>query len=100
MRRLILLLVTLSAVVLSGCLPQTQASPTSMATSVARPAPTTVVTVPGQAELLPASGCTVVTQKPTPGPTAETIYPPITGSDWSKGPDSARVTIIEYSDFQ
>jgi protein-disulfide isomerase len=49
---------------------------------------------------LPASGCTVISQKPTPGPTAETVYPPITASDWVKGPSDAKVTIIEYSDFQ
>jgi uncharacterized protein YceK len=100
MRKLILLLVTLSAVMLSGCLPQTQTSPASTATTVVHPAPTTVLTVPAQAAILPDSGCTVVTKKPTPGPTAETIYPPITSSDWIKGPDSAKVTIIEYSDFQ
>ena len=100
MRKFTLLLVMLAAVMLSGCLPQTQAIPTSTATTVAHPAPTTVVTVPAQTSLLPDSGCTVVTKKPTPGPTAETIYPPITSSDWIKGSDSAKVTIIEYSDFQ
>jgi hypothetical protein len=100
MRKVILVLVMLVALVLVGCLPQAQASPTSTTTSVSHPAPTTVITVPAQADILPASGCTVVTKKPTPGPTAETIYPPITSSDWSKGPESAKVTILEYSDFQ
>ncbi len=100
MRKIVLLFLMLIAVVLSGCLPQTQASPTSTTTTVAHPAPTTVVTVPAQASILPDSGCTVITQKPTPGPTAETIYPPITGADWIKGPDTAKVTILEYSDFQ
>ena len=100
MRKLSLLVLVLTAVVLAGCLPQTQASPTSTANGIARPAPTTVVTVPAQSALLPDSGCTVVTQKPTPGPTAVSIYPPVASGDWVKGPDSAKVTIIEYSDFQ
>jgi protein-disulfide isomerase len=100
MRKLLLLVLLLTAVVLTGCLPQTQASPSSTSTSIARPAPTTVVKIPAQVAQLPDSGCTVVTQKPTPGPTAESIYPPVTSTDWVKGPDSAKVTIIEYSDFQ
>lgn len=90
----------LTGIALAGCLPQTQAIPISTTTPIARPAPTTVVTVPAQAALFPDAGCTVVTKKPTPGATAESIYPPITSTDWIKGPDSAKVTIIEYSDFQ
>jgi hypothetical protein len=100
MRKLIVLLLMLTVVALAGCLPQTHASPTSTVTSTAHPAPTGLVTVPAQAALLPGSGCTAVTQKPTPGPTAESIYPPITSTDWVKGPDSAKVTMIEYGDFQ
>jgi hypothetical protein len=100
MRKLLLVVLVLTAVVLAGCLPQTQASPTPTATAIVRPAPTTVVTVPSQAALFPDSGCTVVTRKPTPGPTAESIYPPISSTDWVKGPESAKVTILEYSDFQ
>jgi protein-disulfide isomerase len=100
MRKLILLVLMFMAVALAGCLPQSQASPTSTATSIARIAPTSVVTVPAQAILLPDSSCTVVTKKPTPGPTVESIYPPATSTEWVKGPASAKVTIIEYSDFQ
>jgi hypothetical protein len=100
MRKFTLMVLLLTAVVFTGCLPQTQTSPTSTATTIAHPAPTTVVKVPAQAALLPDSGCTVVTQKPTPGPTAESIYPPVTSTDWVKGSESAKVTLIEYSDFQ
>jgi protein-disulfide isomerase len=100
MRKYILLFLMLASVVLAGCLPQVQATPTLTPTINTRPAPTVVLTVPAQAALSPDSGCTVITQKPTPGPTPVTIYPPVTASDWVKGPASAKVTIIEYSDFQ
>ena len=100
MRKFILLFMMLASVVLAACLPQVQATPTLTATTNARPAPTVVLTVPAQEALFPDSGCTVITKKPTPGPTAQTIYPPVTDLDWVKGPASAKVTIIEYSDFQ
>lgn len=100
MRRYILIFLMLTAVGLAGCLPQVQANPTPTATITTRQAPTVVLTVPTQAPLLPNSSCTVVTQKPTPGPTAELIFPPVSDTDWVKGPASAKVTIIEYSDFQ
>jgi hypothetical protein len=100
MRKAILLSMMLSAVVLAGCIPQVQATPTLTPTTNAHPAPTVVVTVPTQAAVFPASGCTVITKKPTPGPTPVSIFPPVTDSDWVKGLASAKVTIIEYSDFQ
>lgn len=100
MRRYILLLMLLTAMGLAGCLPQVQASPTPTTTTTTRPAATVALTVPTQASILPDASCTVVTQKPTPGPTAESIFPPVSDTDWVKGPASAQVTIIEYSDFQ
>jgi hypothetical protein len=100
MRKLILLFLMLAAVALTGCLPQAQANPTSAATTITRAAPSTLATVPTKAVLPPISDCTIVTKKPTPGPTAESIYPPISTTEWVKGPESAKVTIIEYSDFQ
>jgi len=86
------------ALVLSGCLSE-EAQPTS------RPGPTTVLTLPAGlgdsgSSLGPDSGCTVVARRPTPGPTQESIFPPVGSEDWVRGPDTARVTIIEYSDFQ
>jgi hypothetical protein len=104
MRKLFPLFLLLMAVTLVSCTPQVQAtptlSPTSTATTQARPAPTVVLTVPSGAPLFPDSGCTVITKKPTPGPTAESIFPRVSDTDWVKGPDTAKVTIIEYSDFQ
>jgi hypothetical protein len=104
MKKSILLFLMLLAVGLAGCLPQVQATPTSTSTSIAttetKPAPTVVLTVPTQSAFLPDPGCTVITRQPTPGPTEESIYPPVSESDHVKGPDNAKVTIIEYSDFQ
>jgi hypothetical protein len=46
------------------------------------------------------TGCTAVTKQPTQDPAAEPLYPPVTEADHIKGPANARVTLIEYSDFQ
>jgi protein-disulfide isomerase len=100
MRKLIPFLLLLGAVALAGCLPQTQATvPTATETKPVQPTPTSVLQIPTQAVLLPDSGCTVVAKNPT-SPTAEPGYPPITDQDWTKGPADAKVTIVEYSDFQ
>ena len=45
-------------------------------------------------------GCTVVSPRPTAGPTQQSLFPPVGVDDWAKGPDTAQVTFIEYSDFQ
>ena len=54
----------------------------------------------GEAEVQGESTCTVVSRQPTPGPTEESIVPPVSASDWVHGPEDAKVTIIEYGDFQ
>lgn len=117
MRKSIPVLLVLAAILISGCLPKAQATPpatqavTQASTQPAARAtfpvanPTTnaqsaVVTVPAQGPQLPDSGCTVVTQKPIAGPTAVSPYPPVSSTDWVEGPAGAKVTIIEYSDFQ
>ena len=104
MRKFIIIVLILASLALTGCLPEAQATPTATAnataTSASRPAPTVVLNVPTQTNLLPDSGCTVISTKPTPGPTAASIFPPVSDTDWVKGPASAKVTIIEYSDFQ
>jgi cyclophilin family peptidyl-prolyl cis-trans isomerase/protein-disulfide isomerase len=47
-----------------------------------------------------APGCNVISQQPAPGPTQQSIFPPVNEADWAKGPEDAYVTITEYSDFQ
>jgi len=106
MKKSFLLILILFALVLAGCLPQEKATSTATSMSVAtattkvQSTPTLTLTLPTQAAFLPDPGCTVISRKPTPGPTEESIYPPITESDHVKGPDNAKVTLIEYSDFQ
>jgi hypothetical protein len=56
---------------------------------------------PGQlAQATRQPGCTVKTRQPTPGPTEQSILPPPGDKDWSRGPSSAYMTLIEYADFQ
>lgn len=69
----------------------------SQATSTLEPAGTEVNAV-NEEETPP--GCTVNSPNPTPGPTEQSIFPPVTEDDWSRGPEDAAVTIISYSDFQ
>jgi len=99
MRKVYLVFLFVVTLLLVGCIPQVQTTPTATATKT-HPAPTAVLTVPTEATLSIASDCTVITRKPTPGPTAESVIPPVSDTDWVKGPASAKVTIIEYSDFQ
>ena len=47
-----------------------------------------------------APGCTVASLKPTAGPTQQSLFPVSKQGDQVQGPDTATVTIIEYSDFQ
>lgn len=46
------------------------------------------------------ANCTVVSRQPTPSPTEQSLVPPASDTDWVKGAENAKVTIIEYSDFQ
>lgn len=51
-------------------------------------------------EIAVEAACTVISPQPTPGPTEQSLFPPVSEDDWVSGPDTAAVTIIEYSDFQ
>jgi hypothetical protein len=80
--------VALSAL-LAACI---QAAPAPTPTeSRAQPAPT----------VTPLSFPTAIPEEsPTPAPTPQSIFPPVTAVDWQLGPTNARVTIVEYGDFQ
>lgn len=81
---------------------------TACAGGGATPASTTAAQAPTQetqpTQSAPAAtakpGCTVVSPRPTPGPTQQSLFPPIGENDWTLGETDASVQIVEYSDFQ
>jgi len=75
---------------------QVQAAPAS-----AVPPTTTVEpSQPASTGAAAPPGCTVVSPQPTAGPTEQSMFPPVSDSDWVQGPATAYVTITEYGDFQ
>lgn len=76
-----------AATVLVACAPSTP-TPTPTLT----PLPSTATPVP------PTAAPTVAATTVPSGP--DSLFPPITADEWQVGPANARVTIIEYSDFQ
>ena len=75
-------------------------SPTAQAYAATQPSgessePVTDPTAAGK-----SAGCTVVSPQPTPGPTEQSLFPPVSDQDWVQGPETASITIIEYGDFQ
>jgi hypothetical protein len=69
------------------------ASPSPVSQQTASPDAT------GETVPVKAANCTVVSIIPTPGPTEQSLFPPVGVGDWTQGPDTAGVTFIEYSDF-
>ena len=100
MRKYLFFFIIIAVLLLSGCLPETQASPTTTVTAKASQVPKTDLSLPTEVAVPVSANCTVKTLRPTPGATAQTVYPPITGADWSEGPANAKITIVEYGDFQ
>jgi hypothetical protein len=105
-RRLFFLLLFL-ALVLAACKSTSQTGTvTAEASDTPKATNTTAspTTAPKQADTfnLPEQpsvpGCTVVSFMPTPDPTS--LFPAITENDYYRGPLTATVKIIEYSDFQ
>jgi hypothetical protein len=85
---------------------QTPASDASTSGSTAEvsdnlpPSGTSTPAVLGPGGLQLTTNCTVVSRKPTPGPTEESLFPPVSEDDWVLGAKNAEVTLLEYSDFQ
>jgi hypothetical protein len=102
-----LILLTVIALGLTACQGQSQTSPTAaLSTSTMQPTATQAAEAPTSTETVDQSlagappGCTVISPPNTPGPTEQSVFPPVSEKDWSFGPEDAEITLIEYSDFQ
>ncbi len=89
---------------LSACAPQAVVTPTAtQAPTTVSAAPTAAAGDPTQVQFQ-ASGPATCTSRSgkaiEPNPTIAALFPPITEQDHILGPASAKMTIIEYSDFQ
>lgn len=82
----------LAALILGACAPALTPAPAPTATSTPFPPTDT-----------PAATATPRPATATPAVTAAaqaSLFPPVGADEWQKGPADARITIIEYSDYQ
>jgi hypothetical protein len=91
------LILLMAVVVLSACTPAATATPTQENTATVLPPTATALTV--------ANTPTGPTCKPFDLlnevlPAADSRVPAVNNADWTTGPATALVTIIDYSDFQ
>jgi len=108
MKSKILIMVVLATLLLSACQPAQTATPNEAteATSAETPLATDVTAEPPKATLPlaasgePMNGCRVTGSQLQPNPTLVALFPAVTENDWVKGPSDARVTILDFSDFQ
>ena len=101
------LLFIIVALALAACQGKAPANPTASPSTPAQtaipqkvetPTAESVSTEPVVGEAPP--GCTAISPRPTPGPTEQSLFAPVSDKDWTTGPKGAPVTLIEYSDFQ
>lgn len=87
MRKFWTLLALLTALLLAACSQQSAAPGATPSSQAVQPSAGAV-------------DCTVTGFLPTPVPGQSSIIPPVSEQDWSEGPANARMTLVEYSDFQ
>ncbi len=108
MRKLWPIVLLIGVLALSACGQATAtstAAPTATTAPVNTPESSGATSVPTLAPLPTSSGpaeCRTSAVVPfgTPDPTQAAAIPPITENDWVLGPETASVTIMEYSDYQ
>lgn len=85
----------LAALVLAACgsLPTPAPSPTP-------PAPTPTLLPPTATSIPATATAIVIPATPEATATPASLFPPITDADWQIGPANARVTVVEYGDYQ
>jgi len=108
MKSKILIMVVLAALLLGACQPAQTATPNEAAEATSTEAPQAAdvtaepprATLPQAASGEPMNGCRVTGSSLQPNPTLVALFPAVTENDWVKGPSDARVTILDFSDFQ
>ncbi len=102
MRKVLPLMLIVVALILAACGGQSTATkwaPTSTRASTAAAATSAPVepTLPPTPTVTPLpNGCETVSLLPEPDP----AFPDVNATDWVLGPATARITILEFSDFQ
>jgi len=86
---------TLAALVLAAC-----GSPPAPAPSPTPPALTPTLLPPTVTSIPATATAAVISATPEATPTQASLFPPITDADWQVGPANARVTVVEYGDYQ
>ena len=85
--------------VTEAAVPGEESEPTKVEPTKIKP----TTSSPGTGANVPATGpqmeCTLVSDKPDAPAELVAIFG-VTENDWVKGPDTASVTFVEYSDFQ
>jgi hypothetical protein len=103
-------IVLLAAVVLAACSPAAPATtpvsstvgvnPATLQVSTPVAAPPTSAAVAETPTQLPPATCAKADIIPQPNPTVVALIPPVTDKDWTIGPATARISLLEYSDYQ
>ena len=96
----LLLMIALTALVLAAC--GSQPASTSVPTQPAltpTPPPPTATPFPPKATAT-VSPTAVVSPTPEVTATKHSLFASVTNADWQTGPANARVTLVEYGDYQ
>lgn len=89
-RRLLPALLLGSLAWLAACAPALTPAPTATL-----PPPTDTPPPPTPSPVPPTATATLA-----PETAGDSLFPPVTDADWQRGPRDARLTIIEYGDYQ